>query len=58
MKDAAFCYPCWVFGRVSLGKSAGDTFTQKDWKHATGQSGMLLKHDNSCSHKQSMLFWQ
>ncbi len=49
MRDAAFCYPCRLFGRASPGRSA-DTFTEKgfrDWKHATGQSGMLSKHDSS-----------
>ncbi len=28
MRDAAFCYPCRLFGRASPGRSA-DTFTEK-----------------------------
>ena len=55
--DAAFCYPCQFFATTTR---SADTFTRtgfRDWKHATGQSGMLLKHDTSCSHKQSMLSW-
>ncbi len=59
MRDAAFCYPCRLFGRASPGRYA-DTFTEKgfrNWKHATGQSGMLSKHDSSHIHKQSMLLW-
>ena len=56
-KDAAFCYPCRFFATTTR---SADTFTRtgfRDWKHATGQSGMLLKHDLSCSHKHSMLSW-
>ena len=56
-KDAVFCYACRIFGSASR---SVDTFTRtgfRDWKHATGQSGMLSKHDTSFSHKQSMLSW-
>ena len=45
---------------VNPGKSAADTFMQngfRDWKYATGHSGMLLQHDKCSSHKQSMLMW-
>ena len=56
-KDAAFCYPCRFFATTTR---SVDTLTRtgfRDWKHATGQSGMLIKHDKSCSHKLSMLSW-
>ena len=56
-KDAAFCYPCRFFPTTTR---SVDTFTRtgfRDWKHATGQSGMLIKHDKSCNHKLSMLSW-
>ena len=42
-RDAAFCYPCRVFTTRS-GKAEG-TFTVtgfRDWKHASGNSGVLL----------------
>lgn len=29
----------------------------KDWKHATGKSGVLSKHDSSFAHRQSVLAW-
>ena len=29
----------------------------RDWKHATGQNGSLVKHDSSHARKQAMLFW-
>ena len=29
----------------------------KDWKHATGKSGVLSKHDSSFAHRQLMLVW-
>ena len=51
---AAFCYPCGFFATTTL---SADTFTCTgflDWKHATGQSGMLLKHDTFCSHRQDV----
>ena len=28
-----------------------------DWKHATGQSGVLSKHSNCYSHKQAEFAW-
>ena len=30
----------------------------KDWKHATGKSGVLSKHDSNFAHRQSMLVWK
>ncbi len=50
--DAAFCYPCRVFIN-----SPDPVFTSmgfKDWKHATGQKGVLNGHSNSKSHTQAM----
>ena len=30
----------------------------RGWKHTTGKSGVLSKHDSSFAHKQSMLVWR
>jgi hypothetical protein len=30
----------------------------RDWKHATGTTGVLLSHNNSYSHKQSVVAWE
>ena len=57
-KDAIFCYPCRFF---ALGSGrAEDTFTTigyKDWKHATGKNGALIKHDSSITHQAAMSSW-
>ena len=29
----------------------------RDWKHATGKSGVLSKHDSSYAHRQSVVAW-
>ena len=57
-RDAIFCFPC----RFFLGKASGkeEVFTKmgyRDWKHATGRSGVLQIHDGSCSHKEAMVGW-
>lgn len=57
-KDAAFCFPCCLFG---LGRTIGcgrpeKAFTVngfRDWKHATGNKGALSSHNNSYLHRQS-----
>ena len=62
--DACFCYPCRMFGFTS-GSSTGKSrpepvFTSsgfRDWKHATGKSGVLTRHSNCFSHKQAELAW-
>ena len=57
-RNAVYCFPCRFFGTCNgLGRGT-TTFTQLgfcDWKHATGKSGMLAKHDNSFAHKQCQL---
>ena len=59
-KDAVYCFPCRFFGTCNgLGRGTS-TFTQVgfcDWKHATGKSGMLVKHNNSFAHKQAISAW-
>ena len=59
-KDAIYCFPCRFFGSCN-GLGIGiNTFTQQgfcDWKHATGKSGMLAKHNNSFAHKQAVSAW-
>ncbi|GJY83678.1 zinc finger MYM-type protein 1-like protein [Tanacetum coccineum] len=32
-KDAAFCFPCYLFGRKPIGRAGSDTFTAKDLKN-------------------------
>lgn len=57
-RDAVFCYACRMFS-TSIGKKS-DVFTNaglRDWKHATGQNGILAKDDSSYTHKQAMLSW-
>ena len=37
-----------------------EAFTQvgfHDWKHPMGSHGILVKHNNSCNHKQAMASW-
>ena len=61
-KDAAFCYACRLFGAVSVHSSRPErAFTSigfHDWKHATGQKGILINHNNSLSHKQALVAWE
>ena len=57
-RDAVYCYPCRLF---LIGDKKEDAFTKsgyRDWKHATGKSGVLHKHDRSVSHKQAVLTWK
>ena len=30
----------------------------RDWKHATGQKGILANHHNCLSHKQAVVAWE
>ena len=58
-KDAAFCYACRFFPSTSSNR-VEEAFTQvgfRDWKHAMGSHGILVKHNNSCNHKQAMASW-
>ena len=58
-KDAAFCYACRFFPSTSSNR-VEEAFTQvgfRDLKHAMGSHGMLVKHNNSCNHKQAMASW-
>ena len=61
-KDAAFCYPCRLFGTgCALSSRPERAFTSigfRDWKHATGQKGILVSHNNSLSHKQAVVAWE
>ncbi len=61
-KDAAFCYPCRLFGAGCVHSSRPEkTFSSlgfRDWKHATGQKGILVSHNNSLSHKQAVVAWE
>lgn len=61
-KDAAFCFPCRQFGISSIGRGRPEkAFTVhgfRDWKHATGNKGSLIAHNNSFSHKQSVVAWE
>ena len=61
-KDAAFCYACRLFGAANIHLSRPErAFTAtgfRDWKHATGQRGILIIHNNSFSHKQGMVAWE
>ena len=61
-KDAAYCYPCRLFGSTSILTSRPEkSFNSsgfRDWKHATGSKGMLLGHNNCISHKQSAVAWE
>ena len=57
-RDAAFCYPCRMF-TAGRGKSES-TFTVvgfRDWKHASGKSGVLQNHDKCSVHKSAVIAW-
>ena len=60
-RDACFCYPCRLFGVSSGGLSRPEmAFTIigfRDWKHATGKSGILSCHSNCAAHKQAAVAW-
>ena len=58
-KDACYCYSCRLLGS-GPGSKCEKIFTLvgfKDWKHATGKSGVLSKHDASCVHRKSVISW-
>lgn len=61
-KDAAFCYPCCMFGSISVCTTRPEpAFTSvgfRDWKHATGAKGILVRHNCCLSHKQALVAWQ
>lgn len=62
-RDAAFCYPCRLFGlNISTsGSRPEQAFTVngfRDWKHATGpKRGILVNHDKCLSHKEALVAW-
>ena len=60
-RDACFCYPCRLFGVLSGGLSRPEmAFTTsgfRDWKHASGKSGILSCHSNCAAHKQAAVAW-
>ena len=58
-RDACYCYSCWLFG-CGGGSKCEKMFTVvgfRDWKHATGKSGVLSKHYSSYAHRQSVVAW-
>ena len=61
-KDATFCYPCRLFGTYSVHITRPEkafTFIGfHDWKHATGQKGILVTHHNSLCHQQAVVAWE
>ena len=61
-KDAAFCFPCRVFSSPAINNSRPEkSFTEigfRDWKHATGATGVFQKHANCITHKRSLVAWQ
>ena len=58
-KDAAFCFPCRLFGSGSIALGRPETVNGfRDWKHATGNKGALLSHNNSYTHTQSVVAWE
>ncbi len=60
-KDAAFCYPCRLFGTpsasISRPERAFTTSCLQDWKHATRSKGSLITHEKCLSHKESVIAW-
>uniref|UniRef100_A0A1X7U290 TTF-type domain-containing protein n=1 Tax=Amphimedon queenslandica TaxID=400682 RepID=A0A1X7U290_AMPQE len=62
MQDAAYCFPCRLFGSFAIGRSRPEkAFTVdgfRDWKHAAGSKGARQTHSNSQSHMQSVVAWQ
>ena len=62
-KDAAYCYACrfYSLSTVAATSRPEKAFTIagfRDWKHATGVKGMLATHNNSLSHKSSVVAWE
>ncbi len=57
-KDAAFCFPCRLFISGRRREKAFTVNGFRDWKHATGNKGGLLSHQNCLSHSQSVVAWE
>ena len=58
MVKGDLCLP--LFSSTSSNR-VEEAFTQvgfRDWKHAMGSHKMLVKHNNSCNHKQAMASWR
>ena len=55
--DAAFCFACHFFIN-SPEPSFSSVGGFRDWKHATGQKGMLTTHSNGKYHTQAMASWK
>lgn len=61
-RDAAFCFPCRMFGSSVIGECRPEkTFTEigfQDWRHARGSTtGILKGHNDSKSHKAASVAW-
>lgn len=60
-KDAVFCFQCRLFGPSSNVTSRPEkAFTStgfRDWRHATGERGILNCHEKCLAHSQSTLAW-
>ena len=61
--NACFCYPCRLFGSQGgqFSSRPEPAFTVngfKNWKHATGVSGILNRHTNCQSHRQAVVAWK
>lgn len=62
-QDAAFCFPCqFFFSPSSTSNRPERAFTEvgfRNWKNAIGKkSGVLTKHNECYSHKQSVIAWE
>lgn len=60
VEDAAYCYPCRIFGNgeEDSGKGSGLVSTGfRHWKNARGKRGTLRLHNLSKAHKNFMLTW-
>lgn len=62
MKDAAYCFPCRLFGGGSAVTSRPEkVFSMngfRDWKHASGAKGSLASHNVCLSHKEAVVAWE
>ncbi|XP_021864694.2 uncharacterized protein [Spinacia oleracea] len=62
--DAAYCFPCFLFGKKPLGKSSSDTFTMqgfRNWKRVGGKDCVFVSHmgkDTNSAHAYSALCWE
>ena len=58
-QDAGYCYPCRLFTTTTDGR-LHDTFITsgfRNWKHATGKTGILTQHDKCSAHLGAMEAW-